>query len=167
MRLSSTDLNAFFDRLDDFARETAPYGYVGANKAIAQFLAKAREHLSGGVAQPPTIEEAVRDETERCALLCEMRADISRASAAKIRKDGSYTTRAIWPPFKLMTYVMPKWERNALLFEDVARAFDVVAGGIRAGWDPRKVAPHERSDEKITVVETGVDGDPTIRTHDV
>lgn len=112
------------------------------------------------------IDDAVRDNTERCALLCEMRADISRASAAKIRKDGSYTTRAIWPPFKRMTYVMPKWERQALLFDDVARAFNVVAGGIRAGWDPRKVAPHERSDEKITIVETGVDGDPTLRTID-
>lgn len=90
---------------------------------------------------------AVRDEIERCALLVEMRADISRKSAAKLRKDGSYKTWSLWPPFKSVTLVAPKWERNASLFDDVARAFDVVAHGIRAGWDPRdlyKPSPDER-----------------------
>lgn len=81
--------------------------------------------------------EARRDETERCALLCEMRGAISRQSAARIRKEGTYTIRAIWPPFKKLERVAPKWERNASLLDDVAQAFDVVAKCIRLGYDPR------------------------------
>ena len=38
--------SAFMDKLDQFARTIAPYGYVGGNAAITQFLAKAREHIA-------------------------------------------------------------------------------------------------------------------------
>src|ERR1039457_3375714 len=53
------------------------------------------------------------DETERCAQLCTMRANISRASAAKLRRDGSYTVRCLWPLFQKRTHVAPKWENAA------------------------------------------------------
>lgn len=83
------------------------------------------------------IRQARADEIERCAQLCTMRGDISRKSAAKLRKDGSYTTWAVWPPFKTATFVAPKWEQAAKDCESVAHAFDMLARGIRAGWDPR------------------------------
>ena len=79
------------------------------------------------------------DETERCALLCEMRADISIVSADRVRKEGTFTARAIWPPFKKTTHVAPKWEYNAHLLEEVAKAFRVVANCIRKGYDPREL----------------------------
>lgn len=90
------------------------------------------------------IDDAVRDETERCALLCEMRADIALVSATKIRTAGTFTARSIWPPFKKETFVAPKWEKAAQEMEAVAQAFNSVGHGCRAGWDPRKIKPDEK-----------------------
>jgi hypothetical protein len=104
------------------------------------------------------------EETERCALLCEMRGDIARASASKLRTDGTFTSRSIWPPFKLGTFVMPKWERAARDMEQVGEAFDMVAHCIRKGYDPRDLQPHEKSKEHMVVVRPGVDGDPSLHT---
>lgn len=84
------------------------------------------------------------DDTERCARLCQMRADISRASAAKIRRDGSYTVRCIWPLFQLRTLIAPRWERAAQDHDAVANAFEVVATCIRKGYDPRTPDPSEK-----------------------
>jgi hypothetical protein len=87
------------------------------------------------------------DETERCAQLCTMRGDISRASAAKVRREGSisFYVRSIWPPFakRLVTHTNPKWESAARDLDEVGRAFDVVADCIRKGYDPRKLDPNE------------------------
>lgn len=94
------------------------------------------------------IRRAVDDERERCYLLCKMRGDISRASAAKLRKDGTFTTRSIWPPFKRVTCVFPKWEEAAHDLDLVAEAFYAVAKGIREGWDPRNIPG---ADEKVTI----------------
>jgi hypothetical protein len=88
-----------------------------------------------------------RDEIERCAMLCTMRGDISRETAKRLRAEGSYTTRAIWPPFKKSTHVHPKWEKNAEWFDLVAKAFDTLARGVRLGWDPRKLEP--KTDEVV------------------
>jgi hypothetical protein len=87
------------------------------------------------------IASARKDEIDRCAQLCGMRADISRASAAKLRKDGSYTVRCLWPFMAKRTLVAPKWEDAAQDMESVAHAFDVVADCIRRGYDPRKLKP--------------------------
>lgn len=86
------------------------------------------------------------DDTERCARLCQMRADISRASAAKVRRDGTFTVRMIWPPFKKREVVALKWEAAARDHDAVANAFEVVATCIRKGYDPRtpKIDPDER-----------------------
>lgn len=87
------------------------------------------------------IVERVRDERERCALLCEMLASIHEASAARIRKEKTFTTRAIWPPFKLMTFVAPGAERDARVLERAAHGHRVVANCIRRGYDPREIKP--------------------------
>jgi hypothetical protein len=89
-------------------------------------------------------EAGAKDATERCALLVEMRAGITRKSARKIREAGSYPTYALWPPFKRGTSVHPKWERAARDLEEVAQAFEVVAHCIRLGFDPRNIK--EKSD---------------------
>jgi len=45
--------STFMDKLDQLARTIAPYGYVGGNAAIAQFLVKAREHLAESPVSSP------------------------------------------------------------------------------------------------------------------
>lgn len=89
----------------------------------------------------------IEDNTERCALLVEMRAGICRQSAKKIREAGTFYVRAIWPPFKKMKVVAHKWELRAQDMEAVAKAFDVVASCIRKGYDPRKlIDPEAKTD---------------------
>lgn len=86
------------------------------------------------------------DERERCALLAEALATRFEASAARSRKDGSYTTMSIWPPFRNVVCVKPNWEKHAQALEAGAHALRyAIARGCREGWDPRKVA-----DETIT-----------------
>lgn len=95
------------------------------------------------------VEEAVTAERERCAKLCILRGDISRESAKRLREAGTYTTRAIWPPFKKMTFVAPKWEASAQNFEGVGAAFDMVAECIRKGYDPDKPYFEYHPDERV------------------
>lgn len=78
-----------------------------------------------------------KDCSERCALLNEQLARIFEVRAAKLRAEGSYTTRALWPFGKIVTVVMPRFERAAQTREDTARSLRIIAGGCRAGWDPR------------------------------
>jgi hypothetical protein len=94
-----------------------------------------------------TDEDKIRaDEAERCALLVTMRADISRESAAKLRREGTYTG---WFG---SSRVAPKWEKAAQDLELVAHAFDVVADCIRKGYDPRDLKKTRKPD-----TEPGVD----------
>lgn len=86
------------------------------------------------------VRRAVRDETERCALLVTTRGDISRRSAEKLRRDGTYSTWALWPLFKTVSYVAPKWAKQAEMFDLVGEAFDKVAECIRKGYDERKIS---------------------------
>lgn len=81
------------------------------------------------------MEHAKMAERERCIWLINLRADITRASIAKLRKDGTYTERCIWPPFKKVTFVAPKWERAARDLEAFVRALEVLADFIRKGYD--------------------------------
>lgn len=87
------------------------------------------------------VEDAVSDERERCARLCEMRARISRDSAVKMRADGQYTT---W--FSPTTHrVYPKWEKAAKTLEGVADTIDSLALCIRKGYDTRDLEdPNEQ-----------------------
>ncbi len=88
-----------------------------------------------------------RDEAERCRLLVKMRGDMARVAAKKLRADGSFSLRALWPPFKKYTRVAPTWEKAARDMDAVADAFDAVARGIALGWDPRdldKPSPDEK-----------------------
>lgn len=84
------------------------------------------------------------DDTERCARLCQMRADISRASATKVRRAGTFTVRCLWPLFKKRDVVAPRWEAAAQDHDAVANAFEVVATCIRKGYDPRTPDPSEK-----------------------
>lgn len=93
-------------------------------------MAKAREALAQS-----DIDEAVAVERERCAWLCEELAVRWERSAAKLRKDGSYDTRAIWPPGKRITCIKPRWKQAALDTEAAAHGLRTVARGIREGWD--------------------------------
>lgn len=103
---------------------------------------------------------AIEHERERCALLCEMRADISIASADRVRREGTFTVRAIWPPFKKVEHVAAKWEYNARVLEDVAKAFRVVADCIRKGYDPRKLEPDPNEQVKRCATCDGSCGSP-------
>jgi hypothetical protein len=81
--------------------------------------------------------EAVAKERERCALLAEALAFVWERSARKMRERGTYTTRALWPPLKKMTFVAPAFERAAKDIESAAKGLrDAVVVGIRAGWKP-------------------------------
>lgn len=104
------------------------------------------------------------DETERCALLNEQLATIHEASAARLRAEGSYTTRFLW--FKPVRYVRLQWERDARVLDRAAHGLRLVAHCIRMGYDPRKLQPHERDAEQMVVLRTGVDGDPSLHTVD-
>lgn len=77
------------------------------------------------------------DERERCALLNEALAKIHEDNAQRIRKDGSYTVRALWPFWSKVVVVKPGWEREARVLEAAGRSLRVVARGCREGWDPR------------------------------
>jgi hypothetical protein len=102
----------------------------------------AKEDYDRGVA------EARRDETERCARLCEALAIVHETSAARTRRERTFTSRAIWPPGKLVTFVMPGAERDARALEAAADGHRTVARCIRLGYDARKLEPDPS--EKIT-----------------
>jgi xanthine/CO dehydrogenase XdhC/CoxF family maturation factor len=93
------------------------------------------------------IDRARDDETERCALLCKMRGDIARESAAKFRKDGTF--RGLFGG----THIAYKWEKAARDMEAVGKAFDAVAHCIRMGYDPRELERKEREAEKINLMQ--------------
>lgn len=81
-------------------------------------------------------DEAVDAERERCALLAEQLAAIHQKTADRWRAEGTYTTRAIWPPFKKLTLVTPAAERGAKQIEACVRSLRVIAGCIRLRYDP-------------------------------
>lgn len=93
-------------------------------------MPKAREALAQS-----DIDDAVKDERERCAWLCEELAGRWERSAAKLRVDGSYTTRALWPPFKEVKCIKPNWEKAADDVDAAVHGLRTVARGIREGWD--------------------------------
>ena len=85
------------------------------------------------------VDEAVAAERERCAKLIDLRADITKVSATKIRARGTFNaTQLTWHPpfFKSVSVVAHKWENAARDLEAVERAFRMMAGFIRAGTDP-------------------------------
>lgn len=91
-------------------------------------------------------EQGAKDATERCALLVEMRADIARVSARRLRQSGTITVRNLWPLFSKSVVVLPRYERAARDMEEVAHAFEIVARCIRAGYDPREPGEDEKID---------------------
>jgi hypothetical protein len=103
--------------------------------------------------QSKAIDSAVRyaidEERERCALNAEQLADIHEASAAKMRKDGSFVVRALWPFGKKVVCVRPAWENNARIIEAAAHGVRVVAAGIRSGYDPRVKPPETTAEEVV------------------
>lgn len=85
------------------------------------------------------IKKMLADEAERCALLAEALAKRWERSAAKIRDQGTYYVRALWPPFKRIKCVTPRWEQAAKDTEAAAHGLRTIARGAREGWDPRKL----------------------------
>lgn len=100
----------------------------------------------------------VADERERCALLAETLAARWEASGARLRDEGTYYVRALWPPFKRVKCVTPRREQAAKDIEAAAHGLRTIAQGCREGWDPRKIEPHEEG----MALRTGVDGDPSL-----
>ncbi len=90
-------------------------------------------------------EAGAKDAAERCALLAEGLAAIHEASAARIRREGTFTYG--W--FGRKKRVAPAWERAAKDMEAAAHGLRTIARGCRAGWDPRKCEPDPN--EKIEV----------------
>lgn len=82
----------------------------------------------------------IEDEKERCALLCDSLATSLEKAADQIEKDGSFTTRALWPLGKRVTSIMPKFKTAAASRRAAAQAIRVLSQGCREGWDPRKHA---------------------------
>lgn len=66
------------------------------------------------------IETAKWIERDRCAQIAENLAAVYDRVAANIRKSGTYTTRSIWPPFRVRTIIFTKWEAQAKEAEHVA-----------------------------------------------
>lgn len=95
------------------------------------------EALSAAADFKRGVAAARADEAERCALLNEMLAGMHERSAAKIRKDGSFTVRAVWPLLKKHTVVSQRWEQRARDVEAAAHSLRTVAKCIREGFDPR------------------------------
>jgi hypothetical protein len=95
-----------------------------------------------------TDEDRIRaDETDRCAQLVEMRADIARETALRLRRDGSYVGHNLWPLFSKTVAVRPAYERYAREMEAVAAAFEVVARCMRLRYDPRRPANKVEDDK--------------------
>lgn len=67
----------------------------------------------------------IERERERCAGICDALATQWEAGASRIRTEGSFNTRSIWPPFRKITVVAPR-------FEQVARDIEGAAGGVRS-----------------------------------
>lgn len=89
----------------------------------------------------PAATPEVLAERERCASIAEDLAKHWEASAAKIRADGSYTVRALWPFGKKITCVRPGWERAARDVEAGVHGLRTVArliktGATRRSWTP-------------------------------
>lgn len=96
-------------------------------------MVKAKEALAQS-----DIDYAVKDERERCVWLCEQLAERWERSAAKLRADGSYTTRAIYPLFKKVTCIKPNWRKAADDIDAAVHGLRTVARGIREGWDSKE-----------------------------
>jgi hypothetical protein len=76
-------------------------------------------------------------EVERCARLNEALATRWEASAAKIRREGTFVTGG-WI-FPKMIRVALKWERAARDLEAAAHGLRTCAQMMRGGYDPLKV----------------------------
>lgn len=104
------------------------------------------------------VDEAVKDERERCALLAEDLAGRWEFSAAKFRATGTFQGWEFTPWPRRAWFVTPQWEKAAKDTEAAAHGLRTVALGIREGWDTRKLDAGDGY-----AITTGVDGDPTMR----
>lgn len=93
---------------------------------------------SNGGAMNVTTHAARLDERERCSLLADALATRWERSARRLREDGSYWGQALWPPFRSVKLVRPKWEEAARGCEAGAHGLRTISRGCKAGWDPRK-----------------------------
>lgn len=75
----------------------------------------------------------IERERERCASIADALAHLWEQSASKIRADGTFHTRAIWPPFKKTAVVRHAWEKTARDIEAAARGLRQVSRLIREG----------------------------------
>lgn len=76
----------------------------------------------------------VQAERDRCVEWCERLARIFDDSAAKLRADGSFTTRSLWPPFKRVTVVHHNWEKIAVEKDNAANAVRALERAIKENW---------------------------------
>lgn len=76
----------------------------------------------------------VFEERQRCAKFVTALSLHWFALAAKIRAEGTFYVREIWPPpFKKVPVVRPGWERQALQIEDAARGLRHLVDAIKDG----------------------------------
>lgn len=88
--------------------------------------------------------KAIVQERERCALLAETLCLVWERTAAKMRREGTVTTRSIWPPFRKYTFVMPPFEKAAKDIDAVVKGIrEAVVHAIRKGWAPLDIDQRE------------------------
>jgi hypothetical protein len=80
-----------------------------------------------------SIAPEVQAERDRCARICDELATNWETSAARIRAEGTFTTRAIWPPFRKTTCVFPGWEKAARDIEAAAHGVRAIESYIKSG----------------------------------
>lgn len=79
------------------------------------------------------VKAAVSVERERSAAIADDLAERWEKSAVNIRMDGTFYSRSLWPPFKRIATVRPRWEQSARDVEAGANGLRIVARLIRDG----------------------------------
>jgi hypothetical protein len=91
----------------------------------------------------------IERERLRCVDLAETLALVWERAAAKTRVEGTYTVRAIWPPFRKLKRVMPRYEQAARDIEAAVRGLrDAVVDPIRRGMAPIGTEERDRLKEQ-------------------
>lgn len=91
------------------------------------------------------------DEVERCALLAEALATVHELKADEFRKLGAYSTRSIWPPFRVHTFIKPGYQREIDLREQAAGSLRTIAKCMRLGYDHRDLSEPPSPDARINI----------------
>lgn len=79
----------------------------------------------------------VKAERERCATLVNELATMWENTATHVEKEGTFTSRSLWPPFKKMTFVMKPWKQYADTLRAATEGLRMIHKGIVEGWEKK------------------------------